>query len=764
MATTAWIALVLLASVSCAARRAAWPSLELVASSRDELHTWRRPRAPDEARAEFESASRFAGLGRLADAIAALERAQRAWPGYLEADRLLQDLLLRTSADWWLRERFSKRLAASPQDADSWYLLARVEPDPARQLELFEAALARDPNHAYATLGRAISLARRGDLREALKETRRAAELAPWLALPWIYLGGESLKRGDPSSAARLFSEATDRDPRDVRGWLGLAEAWDELGERASASRAAVCALRIAPGDEGDATGAVQVLVRGGVPEDLAAAGAILSAAVADGADAAVAAALRGRLLLAAADPEGAVAAFEQARALGVAAPELSQPLRLARVAAGRYREAVAGALEAMPAEAFEPSNLYAPRWRRLRDCAEAADARDPRTLLALAEAMASVGWLDESRCALVRARAAAPLDGPIAARAAAESAYAAFVDDLGRLAREARSAARSGGDRPTAAELVERVAEISRRRLRLDASHGAVMRSYPLLGEFAVSVASGGDFETVFGSHGLLCLVGARSGGAAEIVLGRIEVVRAGVTARAAGVPLALDECWIESAGLPDEAAGLRRGLAGLTLDRLVLLQLDVIRRAPRRPEPGIPFLARPAGSSEELRSLDTPSDVAGRIEARLAAEGTADSAVIDAVRRHELVHVADARRMLPFHEHPLAAISFLVAHGFSGAAAERALEARAQALSIADAAVPRAALAALLAFLPAREGETPHAAAYREAAQMAVDIVAGDSAAFPSIDRTKNALQQFDLLTDAEIRELGRRLARKL
>jgi hypothetical protein len=75
-----------------------------------------------------------------------------------------------------------------------------------------------------------------------------------------------------------------------------------------------------------------------------------------------------------------------------------------------------------------------------------------------------------------------------------------------------------------------------------------------------------------------------------------------------------------------------------------------------------------------------------------------------------------------------------------------------------------PRLALAALFGFLPTHEGETPHAAGYRDAAQIAVDLVVDDPRSFPSIDLSQNVLQQMDRLSDAEVRELGRRLASRL
>jgi tetratricopeptide (TPR) repeat protein len=746
------LALVALTASGCAASGRSWLTADVEQTSNVPIELWRRPPASDSAIAACAEARRLAGLGRTAEAFAAASGAVDSDPDSIEANRLLQDLAARTTADWWLRDRYERRLRERPRDPDSAYFLARIEPDPDRQLELYTRAVEGDPLHPYATLGRAILLARRGDVRSALTLTRRAAELAPWLSLPWLWLGTESMKRGETVAAVRFFGAARDRAPDDPRGWLGLADAEEAAGQPDRASRSALEALRLAPGDEGNAAAAVDTLARGGVPVDLAAALDVIDAA-----------AQHGRLLLALGRSADAAAALEQAVGAGASPEEVAQPLRLARVLSGRFREAVLEARVTTPPDAFSPTDLYAARWERLRAAAEAGPDGAARCL-ELAEAMASVGWLSESRAVLVSARAAAPDDSVVAARAAAEDAFSAFVEDLGRIGREARDAARGAGDPPTVEGLLDRISEASQRRLGIDAAAGAVVRSYPLLGEFAVSTVSGGAFETTFGSHGLLCLVGARSGGAAELVLGRLVVVRASSRESVLSQDVTCDECWIESEGLPREAAGLSRGLAGLTLDRLVLLQLDAIRRAPRPPEAGLPYLARPAATPADRRSLDSPSDVAARIEASVAAQRPRSGAALDAVRRHELVHVYDASRLLPLTSHPFAAAAFVISHGFDGTATERALESRAQAFSIVAAREPRIALAALLGFLPARDGETPHAAAYRAAAQVAVDIVIEDPDAFPSIDPAFNVVQQLDALSDEEVRELGRRLVTRL
>jgi hypothetical protein len=226
-------------------------------------------------------------------------------------------------------------------------------------------------------------------------------------------------------------------------------------------------------------------------------------------------------------------------------------------------------------------------------------------------------------------------------------------------------------------------------------------------------------------------------------------------------GQELSLDECWIESARLPAGLSGLRSGLAGLTLDRFVLLQLDAVRRVWRGGAVLLPFERRPAGTRAELVALDTPSRVAWRLERRLDKKGLLDAALLDAVRRHELVHVLDARRLLPLHLHPGAALLFSVRTGFDARSGERLLEARAAALCVAECSEPSAALASLTAFLPDRDGGTAHPSAYLEVLERALSILADEPEAYPSLEPGWNLTQQLDRLTDDEIRRLGRRLA---
>ena len=254
---------------------------------------------------------------------------------------------------------------------------------------------------------------------------------------------------------------------------------------------------------------------------------------------------------------------------------------------------------------------------------------------------------------------------------------------------------------------------------------------------------------------------MGDRRGAGVQIVLGRVSAVFADLPATVLGDDLTYDEVWIDSRGLAPELAGLRSAVAGLTLDRLVILQQDAILRAPVPLDPALTLVPRPAATRADLFATDTPSAVSHRIEARLAAEGGVDEVLVDTVRRHELGHVRDARRLLPIGHHPLRGARAVrhvgvLTDGRRGA--PRGAGRDHCGSSTRDDA--RAALSALLAFLPDTKGRNAHTAGYREAIDLAVRIIASDPEAFPSIRLDHNVVQQLDRLTSDEARELGRRL----
>ena len=721
----------------------------------------RREIAPAAA-AGLANARRLAGLGLRGQACAQVRAVLAAHPETLDADRFLQDLLVGTRSDAWLRRRYEIRRERNPEDADSLYLAARIEPSRAKQSQLFQAALDLDPAHPWARLGRAVSLERRGEVDGAVQEAWRTAVEAPWFAAPWLYLGAMAWSRGAPEAAERFLREAIARSPEEVRAWSALAAAYDDLDRPADASRAALEALRRAPGEPATLWTTARLLERCGAESDLETALATVDSARATCAHPEDAEAFRGRMLVALRRFPEAERTLVEARRLGASVGDTAVPLRRARIGAGRVREAVEEYVAGLPGDVLADGDSRAPAWRELIAAARGDDGER------VVRALTAVGWgehaADVRRAARRHDRSGSVADGSAPDHADRPDGRGAFLRDLGRYSRDLRRSHKRGGS-ATLEDVLARVRDLAALHGLGDrATDGVRVRDFTFLGSFATSSDSAGPFRDLFLDQGLLLIVGQRSGQGAEMLVGRIVSERRGVRAQVLGEEVEYDECWIESEGLPDGLAGLRGGLAGLTLDRFVTLQLDVIRRGAPRDDVDLPYAARAATDDSARRALDTPSDVAGRIEIALDARGTLDRDELDAVLRHERVHVRDAQRLLPPLSHPFAALSFALSHGFSASRMERALEARAAVGALVDADEPRAALASLTAFLPAEDGDTPHVAGYRDALAAAVDEIVRDPGAFPSIDPDWNVAQQFDRLTSAEIRELGRRLARRM
>jgi len=710
------------------------------------------------------------GLGRVGEASRVLERLVDDAPHYIPAHRLYQDLLVDSTSDWALRRRYAARLEAEPDDADALYLAGRIEPSDERQAELFDAAVRRDPTHPWAQVGRAVTLLREGELDEAAGAALLATELGPDLSLPWVFLGQVALSRGEPESAWTKFGEAIARDPRDVRGHIGRVATAREQGDPAAAAVAALAALRLAPGDRrviaivtGELAGsAPPVLVREAL--------GVTTGALVDVGERWPVTVLRAQLRLALGDSRGARAESAFAAKSGAGHADVARVARRAGMRAGLYGDAVAAFLSGSPEAILDERNLYAERWQSLQATARRVQASpSSQGLLQLGELLLSVGWRAEARVVLARAGA---FDGPARGADRSEGAREAgrrmadvtrfdrFVGDIRRIGRVLRSASRRGDTDASVEEVLSAIGAASQRRLGRDVTEGAVVRSYPFLGEFAASVTSSGSFADEFDTRGMLLMVGRRRGEGPRVVMGRIQLVRADANATVRGEELTFDECWIETEGLPPELSGLGGGLAGLTIDRFVILQMDTVLRGVGRAPSELRVVARPAETRADQLALDTPSAVARRIEAGLASEGRLSEALLSAVRTHELGHVLDAREMLPVLSPPWRGFWLVLSHGFDGRAVEATLEARAAVTALAESDAPRAALASLLAFLPETTGGTAHVEGYLDAVRLAVRIVADDADAFPSIDREFNIAQQLDRLSPAEARELGRRL----
>lgn len=747
----------------CLAPARSEPSLEQVlGGGAADGRQWQPVVMTSEERELFEDARRLHGLGRDAEAARLLEAVLERQPRALPAHRLRQSILLRSPEDWTLREHYHQALVARPDEADVLYLAARIDADADRRRERFERAVELQPDHPYAWVGVALGYETAGDHGAAVMAAVRAGLLDPSLSLPWTFLGTLALRRAQHEEAASYFHEAVARDERDHRSWLGLARALRGLERHDEALVAALRAVELAPGRVGPTDALIQLLELH--PEAaIARHGAgVLEAALPDVLATDRVRGLQGVLLLHADRPDLAEVALAEASP-GRPRYSIAGPLRRARFRLGRYHAAVEDALAALPAELLTEENLLSTRWHALRHAAGRAQ-QDEGALPALADALVSVGWRDELRAVLTREVRDEAVAASLAARLEREERFDAFLLAVGELARELSDAARSGESEVTFAGMLEDLRRRSIDCLGRDVTSGLVERSYPFLGSFAVSVASDGPVEVEFGGRGLVLLVGRRTGRPPEITVSRMLAVSRSQTAVVAGQELDYDLVWTSADGLSPDLQGPRDSVAGLTLDRLVLLQVDALLADAPVLDPGFEVRARPVVAPEDLVATDTPSGVAARILCDVATGGRLGELQLDAVLAHELVHVLDARRMLPVAHHPLRSLSFVVGHGFDGAAAEQTLEGRAAGLSLVTAREPRLALAALLSFLPEREGETAHAAGYHEVLHVLLARLAERLDEFPALDPERNLVQQLDRLSSDDVRRLGRLVSEEL
>jgi tetratricopeptide (TPR) repeat protein len=121
----------------------------------------------------------------------------------------------------------------------------------ATEVAATSAAPAPPPNAEYAkALAEGGDLMKRGKPRDALREFKRAAQLAPESVPALVALGDGYLQTDDPRSAVKPLEQATKLNPRSGRAHLLLATAYQTLGRKADAARAYQRYLEVEPGGD----------------------------------------------------------------------------------------------------------------------------------------------------------------------------------------------------------------------------------------------------------------------------------------------------------------------------------------------------------------------------------------------------------------------------------------------------------------------------------------------------------------------------------
>jgi tetratricopeptide (TPR) repeat protein len=257
---------------------------------------------------------------------------------------------------------------------------------------------------------------------------------------------------------------------------------------------------------------------------------------------------------------------------------------------------------------------------------------------------------------------------------------------------------------------------------------------------------------------HGLLLVLGQRSGGPPEAMLA--ELIRRDplTRVRVRGAEVEREVAWIAAphlAGYQEWAGG--GDLAGLALQRLVLVDLHAIARwegeiarrrarlAPYRAE----ILAEPALEDEPVTAIDDPAGV----EDRLWLDGAID--LKGEVLKHEDAHLVDADRHLPVLEHPFRNFELALRGGFDASEILAMLERNAQLAAIAEGTSPRLALATCCSAL-SRGGA--HGVGYEAIVEAFVEEIDDHPERYPEIDAARVIVQQLHRLSDAQVRALAR------
>jgi hypothetical protein len=258
--------------------------------------------------------------------------------------------------------------------------------------------------------------------------------------------------------------------------------------------------------------------------------------------------------------------------------------------------------------------------------------------------------------------------------------------------------------------------------------------------------------------AHGLLLVLGQRSGGPPEAMLA--ELVRRDPRARVRvrGAEVEREVAWTGTrhlAGYQEWAGG--GDLAGLALEGLVLIDLHAIARwegeilrrrarlAPWRDE----ILREPALEDPPVTALDDPAGVEDRLylEAKLDLRGE--------VLAHEDAHLVDAMLHLPVLKHPFRNIELAFKGGFSAEEILSLLERNAQLSAIAEGPAPRAALATCCAALGRGDA---HGVGYAGIVEAFVEEIHERPQLYPEIDPARVIVQQLHRLPDEKVRALAR------
>jgi hypothetical protein len=428
-----------------------------------------------------------------------------------------------------------------------------------------------------------------------------------------------------------------------------------------------------------------------------------------------------------------------------------------AAIEAGEYGAALAAWEEGIPLDfLLAGANRRGKALAVLRASLGRADGRraDPGVLSDLARALSAAGFEQEAAFVAARALSLAPESRDLMRLAADLDSWARFLAGVRETFRRGYRGFQACGEGADVEAALVALRGLSMRCLGRDVLRGVRVKEYPFAGSVARTDRPGVTDE--WAERGALLVLGQRPGGPPDATLLRLVGSYPEVEERGVAYTLSLGEDRsLRSFG--ERAGG---GVAGFTLPGWVLLNLDVLASVDEEARTLAASAADrplwPALDDERRTSLWFSQGVRARLARRLLSRPAGGGSALVSVLTHELGHLLDADRWIPFGKNLPALVWQVARHGFSISSIEVTLERDAEAYALRNAPRPRSVLLNTTAYLPFRTSGPPHSVAYHDLLRQIVTEIDDDPDGYPSIDRRFNILGQLDRLSDAELAAL--------
>ncbi len=729
------------------------------------------PEVPGRAREALVRGLTAEAGGRTGEAKASYREAIAAAPGFVDAHRAWQNVLMSEGRRGDLRAEYGEWLAESPTSAERIYLRGRLDSDVAAQRSACELAVSLDPTLYFGWVGLGYTALEQRDAKAARAAFERAIQLEP--KRPEALRGALRLHSRTAGDEARAQALEISRrlheiDPLDASAVAVMVD--HELAEkrRDAAFRVALELASTSPFDDA-AVLLGNFLDRNGTQLDHERVRAVLAPLVGERSSREWRR-LAVRVEVRCGDSREALRILDAGGEPATRADRRSR--RSLLTSTGELSAALADVVADRFASGFDLGGSVAEiELRRLTEA--------PLEMLRGDAASNAIDvllrhGLDDLAIATARAiLGEAPTEHGVRTKLDAALRHRRFVSELAAWFERAYS-----GDSTTERSLDEFILAaraLSIECLGRDVTLPVVKREYFAIGEFLdPDPAHGGGLAAYFDSFGEFLVVGRRMLGPIDgYLLRKICATNTSIDGRP--VLRVLGEDLI----IPSRIESIGGEIAGFALETFIVLNVDRARVAAERARleyevrrdldpPVLEDAIDVATSREERRSLREPSSVVLRTWLRsyaehLAAGGTADDyagVVLDEIESHERLHIRDAHEFLPVLSDVPAKVDLLARNAFLGANVEAWLEGRAQLGALRDAKDPRIALAEVMRDLPDRGASPPHSAGYYDVVEKLVRVVDDGGADFPSIAPGRVIVQQLDRLSAPEILEAARRV----